>query len=108
MHRNDRVAILCLLLGIVLLAVAALALRAEAATPCCGITAINTKTGVVTAKVLATGKTFQFKVDQLGPIDGAKLLNSLKVGQQIYADFKTHKVSVNGLAPCCNISRMGF
>lgn len=108
MNRIDRFDIQLVLLGIFLLAVAALAPRAEAGTPCCSITAIDAKTGLVTAKVNATGKTFQFKVDQPGSVKGVKQLNSLKVGQQIYADFKTHTVSVNGFTPCCNISQMGF
>jgi hypothetical protein len=36
--------------------------------PCCGITAINKATGVVTAKT-STGKTFQFKIGRAGPVD---------------------------------------
>jgi Cu/Ag efflux protein CusF len=65
--------------------------------PCCGITAINASTGVVTAKVNATGKAFEFKV-----ADSA-LLNSLKVGQGVYANFGASQVSVDGIVPCCGI-----
>jgi len=65
--------------------------------PCCGIESIDSRTGVVTAVSGASAKTFQFKV---GDRD---LLASLKVGQMVYANFGTGKVSVNGGAPCCGI-----
>src|ERR1700719_2827237 len=65
--------------------------------PCCGITAINTATGMVSAKENATGRMFQFKVN-----DGA-MLNSLKVGQGVYANFAASQVSVDNLQPCCTI-----
>jgi hypothetical protein len=64
---------------------------------CCSITAINTSTGVVTAKENATGKIFQFKVAN------AALLNSLKVGQGVYANFATGQVSLDGSTMCCSI-----
>jgi Cu/Ag efflux protein CusF len=67
------------------------------ATPCCGITAIDTNTGMVTAQEHATGKTFHFKVTDTA------VLKSLKVGQGVYANFAASKVSVDGVAPCCNI-----
>jgi hypothetical protein len=66
-------------------------------TPCCDITAINPSTGIVTAKVNATGKTFQFK-------GSSQLLNTLKVGQGVFANFSARQVSVNGEAPCCNMT----
>jgi len=50
---------------------------AKPATPCCPITGINTVTGVVTARVNATGKTVQFKVKS------PQTLRSLKVGQTV-------------------------
>ena len=68
-----------------------------AGQPCCGITAIDLKTGIVTAKVNATGQTFEFKVTNQA------LLKSLKLGQGIYANFQTHQVSVDGIQPCCDI-----
>jgi Cu/Ag efflux protein CusF len=77
---------------------------ANPANPCCEITNINHVgpiDGIVTAKVSATGQTFQFKVT------GAALLNSLKVGQGVFANFKTQQVSVNGAQPCCNITGTG-
>ena len=48
-----------------------------AGQPCCSITAIDLKTGIVTAKVNATGQTFEFKVTNQA------LLKSLKLGQGI-------------------------
>ncbi len=87
------------------LAMVALAPRAEAGDPCCSITAINAKTGLVTAKEIKTKKTFQFKVNSTEPVTGAKLLKSLKVGQKVFSDFTKGVVSVNpdGAAPCCGI-----
>jgi hypothetical protein len=58
--------------------------------PCCGITAIKTSTDVVTAKENTTGKIFQFKVND------ATLLNSLTIGQGVYANFTAKQVSLNG------------
>lgn len=67
--------------------------------PCCEITGINAATGVVTAKVKATGQSFQFKVTD------AALLHTLKISQGVYANLATRQVSVNGMAPCCVIVR---
>src|SRR5207237_8426000 len=86
----DRSCMLRVLLGALLLAVLALAPRAEAADPCCAITAINAHTGVVTAKETATGRTFEFHVPD------AKLLSSLKVGQGVFANFTSKQVSHDG------------
>jgi len=46
-----------------------------------------------------SGRTFQFTVKD------AAVLKGLKVGQAIYADFKTMKVSVQpaGAQPCCSL-----
>jgi hypothetical protein len=72
---------------------------AEASEPCCGIVAIDTRTATVTAKDTKTGRTFQFKVSD------AALLRGLKVGQAVWADFTTMKVSLQPerSEPCCNI-----
>ncbi len=88
------------------LAMVALAPRAEAAEPVSAkITAINAKTGLVTAKEIKTGKTFQFKVNPSEPVNVAKLLKSLKVGQKVFSDFTKGVVSVSpdGTEPCCEI-----
>jgi len=63
----------------------------HASEPCCGITTIAGS--LVTATETATGKTFQFQVN------APALAKSLRVGQQIYADFGTQQVSVDGGAP---------
>ncbi|HXM96143.1 MAG TPA: GH25 family lysozyme [Candidatus Dormibacteraeota bacterium] len=70
-------------------------------TACCTITAIDTSTGVVTAKENATGKIFQFKVTD------AALLRSLKVGQGVYANFSMKQVSLDGSTVCCSIISSG-
>ena len=67
--------------------------------PCCSVTAINTATGVVTAQVLATRKTFSFTVKD------AALRSSLKVGQKVFADFMTARVSIKYGEPCCSITQ---
>src|SRR6266478_9060446 len=78
-----------LILGAVLLIPA----RACALSPCCQITAINSTTGVVTAKVDATGQEFQFTLTD------AALLRTLKVGQAVYANLTTKQVSLDGQHP---------
>jgi len=60
------------------------------ASPCCNITGIDQKTGVVTARETATGRVFTFTVTN------AKLLSSLKIGQGVYANFKNMQVSLDG------------
>ena len=64
--------------------------------PCCSIIAIDAATATVTAKD-ATGKTFQFTARD------AAMLRSLRVGQAVFADFMTARVSVKYGEPCCNI-----
>ena len=66
--------------------------------PCCGIIAIDQRTGIVSAKVNATGQSFQFNVR-----DPAALAR-LRVGQAVYADFTTHRVSLDGRGACCTIT----
>ena len=39
--------------------------------PCCAIISIDTNTGIVTAKTLSTGKTFQFRVTSAAPANAA-------------------------------------
>lgn len=70
---------------------------ARAEDACCSITAIDARTGVVTAREAETNRKFQFKVTH------SALLKSLKVGQKIYADFTTDKVSLDGAGFCCTI-----
>jgi len=70
---------------------------ANAATPC-GITAIDARTGVITARDTASQRTFQFKVTD------PALLRSLKVGQTVFADFTARTVTLAAnTRPCCSI-----
>ncbi|MGH7381035.1 MAG: hypothetical protein ACREKR_02225 [Candidatus Methylomirabilales bacterium] len=87
--------------GVIGVAVLAPVLPVSAGTPCCSVTAVDAQTGTVTAKEAARGKTFQFQVAD------AALLKTLKVGQKIWADFGTQKVSVDGISPCCSIVSVG-
>ena len=77
------------------LSVLVLAAVAPAAEPVGGakITAIDAKTGVVTAKETATGRAFQFQVKD------ASLLKSLRVGQNISADLKGMSVTLPASRP---------
>lgn len=88
---------ICGCMALFLVAVSLLAEGARAVEPCCSIAAIDAKAGIVTAKDNTTGKVFKFRVQD------AALLRSLKVGQNVYADHKTGKVSMDGVQPCCAI-----
>jgi hypothetical protein len=65
--------------------------------PCCGITAVDQSTGIVTARVMSTGTIFQFKV-----MDSATL-NNLQRGQGVFANLPAKRVSLNGKGSCCDI-----
>jgi hypothetical protein len=73
-----------------------LAASADAAEPV-GITAIDARAGIVTARDAAGKRTIQFKVTDTA------LLKSLRVGQTIQADIGTQKVTINYGEPCCSI-----
>jgi hypothetical protein len=53
--------------------------RADAAVPCCGIVAIDTKSRLITVKEKATGATCQYRVTDVGE------LGRLKLGQPVDA-----------------------
>ena len=74
--------------------------QASAGQPCCNITKIDTRTGVVTAQDTTTGHTFQFTASPA-------VLQKMKVGQGVYANFKTNQVSLNNVDPCCQITKSG-
>jgi hypothetical protein len=91
-----------LFLAIAILVVQALGFGAiplaNAGSPCCAIAAIDTRTGIVTARDTASQRTFQFKAGD------AALLRSLKVGQKVFADFTANTVTLTANArPCCRI-----
>ena len=74
-----------------LLAVIALfsaGLPAQAGTSCCEVTAIHAKDGTAMARINANGKTFMFKVSD------PKMLQAVKVGDAVQANFKTGRVTV--------------
>jgi type VI secretion system secreted protein Hcp len=71
--------------------------RSQIAAPCCSITAINVQTGIVSARVNATGVAFEFKVTD------ARVLPSLRVGQGVFANLTTKEVSLDGKTACCSI-----
>lgn len=74
------------------------ALAQAPTAPCCGIVGIDAATGVVTARVTATGASFQFRVTD------TRMLRTLRVGQGVFANFRTRQVSVDGATPCCGIT----
>jgi len=49
---------------------------AWSAAPCCGVVAIDAKTGVVSVKDVKTGKVIQYKAEPVG-------IKKLKVGQKV-------------------------
>jgi hypothetical protein len=75
------------------------AAQSRGATPCCAIIELGAA-GVVSARETATGRTFEFRVAD------RRVLATLEVGQPVYADFTTMRVSVqpDGIEPCCNIT----
>ena len=89
---------LLLLILSLALPLAALA-QEDGIAPCCSIIAFDRRTGTVTGLEAATGKTFQF-------IATPAQRRTLKVGQKLWANFGTQKVSVDGadpIDPCCAI-----
>jgi len=71
---------------------------AQVTPPCCAITAIESATGVITARINSNGNTFQFKVTD------RRTLGTLKVGTAVYANFTTHQVSLDGRSACCTVT----
>jgi hypothetical protein len=65
----------------------------SAGTPCCSITAIDRKTGIVTAKNAATGKTIEFR------LGNAAQIGNIKIGDQVSTDFQTREVTVHSFQP---------
>lgn len=73
-------------------------LHASPPAACCAVTALDSRTGIVTAKVTATSATFEFKVTN------TKLLATLHPGSPVFANFKTKQVSLDGTTACCAIT----
>lgn len=72
--------------------------RARAPDACCAITAIDAKSGVVTAREAASGRTFTFNVSDAG------VLRGLRAGQPVHAHFASKQVSLDGRKPCCQMA----
>lgn len=84
-----------LLLVLLLLAIAR-PLSAQLAC-CARVTAIDPRTGVVSATAAPGGTTFQFEVKD------RVLLARLRINQQIYADFRARTVGVDARQACCTM-----
>ena len=69
------------------------ALPAYAADPCCQIVGVNNRTGIVTAKVNATGEQFAFR------LSNPAATPSLRVGQPLFANLRNRQVSLDGQHP---------
>jgi len=70
---------------------------AKGADPCCGITGIDGRTGVASARDLVSGRSFQFVVTNKA------LLGTLTIGRTLWADFVAGRVRINSGEPCCAI-----
>jgi hypothetical protein len=71
----------------------------SAGTPCCSITTVDRKTGIVTAKNNATGETFEFRLR-----DAAQVGN-IRIGDQVSTDVRTRQVTVHSFQPVEGILR---
>lgn len=100
--------LVCVFAG-VLFAVAATPSRAQVrgvgaapapAGACCQVVGVNLQTGVVTAKVDASGQQFEFRSSN------PALLRSLRPGQSVFANFLARQVSLDGRTACCAIVAM--
>ncbi len=65
--------------------------------PCCAIVAVDAGSGLVTAKISASGNIFEFKPNN------PAILAGLKPGQGVYANFARHQASLDGRTLCCTI-----
>src|SRR5438445_4474528 len=70
--------------------------QASAGQPCCNITKIDTRTGVVTAQDTTTGHTFQFTASPARPEEH-------KAEHQSREYFVCHQLLDNNDQPCCAI-----
>jgi len=90
-----RAGVLVLGTGLIIGALIAVSVPPEvsAATPCCTITSIDMKTGIVTGKDTATGETFEFK------LGNAAQIRNIKIGDQVSTDFQNREVTVHSFQP---------
>jgi hypothetical protein len=64
---------------------------------CCTITAIDSAKGFVKAKETASNHELRFAIPD------HRLLASLRIGVQVYADYQAKQVSLDGKKACCKI-----
>ncbi len=76
-------------LAVVILTLLAISLPVHA-NPCCSVTAIDARSGVITAKEAASGRLFTFRLHDLNA------LRMLRVGQPVFANFAASEVSLDG------------
>ena len=62
----------------------------QAPPPAASVTSVDARTGVVTAKVNASGQQFEFT------LSNAAQVKTLRIGQPVYANFTTKQVSLDG------------
>jgi hypothetical protein len=86
--------------AIVLLVLVGWASPGQAADACCQVTAVNPNTQIVTARELASGKTFSFNVPTFAQAQ------KIKVGQRIHADFARNLASLDGTNFCCRVMEL--
>lgn len=75
------------------------AAAAQQPRPCCTITALDATTGVASARDDASGNVFEFRART------PAMLARVRVGQAIHANFATNRVSIDGRAVCCAITK---
>jgi hypothetical protein len=73
-----------------------------AAAPCCSVTAVDARTGTVTARDTATGRAFEFQ------LSNARLLAAVRIGTPVYANFSAKQVSLDGRTACCAITKIAL
>ncbi len=87
--------------SLLVLCAAAVFAQKSGPAPCCSVTGLDPAKNLVTARENANGRVFRFSVpDKLE-------MEKVRVGQPVYANFKTREVSLNGTSSCCKIVELG-
>ena len=66
--------------------------QGAAATPCCGVVAVDARARIVTAREMATGYTFRFKVHD-------RRFMEFQVGRKLWADFAAKQIWLSPPGP---------
>jgi len=84
-------------LGMALLLAASIALSVPpevgAGAPCCSVTSVDKKTGVVKAKDADTGETFEIRLHD------ATQTGNIRTGDRVSTDFETRQVTIHSFQP---------